>query len=74
VSGRVDSRHPKLTQQQELAIARERGEDGVIAIQGALILSQGLNDPSPFGRVMQQLPQTLCHDLPKQKTRAKKAE
>jgi len=74
VSGRVDSRHPKLTQQQETAIARERGEDGVIAIQGALILSQGLKDPTPFERVMQQLPKTLCHDLPKQKTRAKKAE
>ena len=56
----------------DAGIARERGEDGVIAIQGALILSQGLNDPTPFERVMQQLPQTLCHDLPKQKTRAKK--
>jgi AcrR family transcriptional regulator len=56
------------------AIARERGEDGVIAIQGALILSQGLNDPTSFQRVMQQLPQTLCRDLPKQKTRVKKTE
>ncbi|MBW4515792.1 MAG: TetR/AcrR family transcriptional regulator [Timaviella obliquedivisa GSE-PSE-MK23-08B] len=54
------------------AIARERGEDGVIAIQGALILSQGLNDPTSFQRVMRQLPQTLCHGLPKHKTRAKK--
>jgi hypothetical protein len=52
--------------------ARERGEDSVIAIQDALILSQGLNDPTPFQRVMRQLPPTLCHDLPKQKTRAKK--
>jgi len=32
----------------DAAIARERGEDGVIAIQGALILLQGLNDPSPY--------------------------
>ena len=56
----------------DAAIARERGEDGVIAIQGALILLQGLNDPSPFQRVMQQWPQTLCRDSPKQKTRAKK--
>jgi TetR/AcrR family transcriptional regulator, lmrAB and yxaGH operons repressor len=38
------------------AIARERGEDDVITIQGALIRSQGLNDPAPFQRVMQQLP------------------
>lgn len=30
------------------AIARQRGEDGVIAIQGALILAQGLNDSAPF--------------------------
>ena len=52
--------------------ARQRGEDGVIAIKGALILSQGLNDPTSFQRVMQQLPQTLCRDLPKQKTKAKK--
>uniref|UniRef100_A0A832H0U1 TetR/AcrR family transcriptional regulator n=1 Tax=Oscillatoriales cyanobacterium SpSt-402 TaxID=2282168 RepID=A0A832H0U1_9CYAN len=41
-------------------LAWQRGEDGVIAIQGALILSQGLDDPSPFQRVIKQLPQTLC--------------
>jgi hypothetical protein len=44
----------------DLAIALERGEEGVIAILGALILSQGLNDLAPFQRVMQQLPQTIC--------------
>jgi TetR/AcrR family transcriptional regulator, lmrAB and yxaGH operons repressor len=54
------------------AIARERGEDGVITIQGALIRSQGLNDPAPFQRVVKQLPQMLRRDLPKQKIRAKK--
>lgn len=37
-------------------LAQQRGEDAVIAIQGALILAQGLNDPAPFQRVMQQLP------------------
>ncbi len=37
-------------------LAKSRGEDAVIAIQGSLILSQGLNDPSPFMRVIQQLP------------------
>lgn len=46
----------------DATLAQQRGEDGVIAIQGALILSQGLNNPSPFQRVMQQLPQQLCDD------------
>jgi AcrR family transcriptional regulator len=45
------------------ALAQQRGENAVIAIQGALILAQGLNDPAPFQRVMQQLPQQLCNDL-----------
>ncbi len=40
--------------------ARQRGEDGAIAIQGALILAQGLDDLAPFERVLQQLPQQLC--------------
>jgi TetR/AcrR family transcriptional regulator, lmrAB and yxaGH operons repressor len=45
------------------ALAQRRGEDAVIAIQGALILSQGLNDAAPFQRVMQQLPRELCQDM-----------
>jgi len=56
----------------DAAIARERGEDDVIAIQGVLILSQRLKDPATFQQVVWQLPQTLYRDLPKQKTRAKK--
>lgn len=40
----------------ETVIARQRGEDVVIAIQGALILSQGLGDLSSFQRTIQQLP------------------
>lgn len=44
-------------------LARQRGEDGVIAIQGALVLSQGLGNPAPFQRVIQQLPKQLCQDL-----------
>ncbi|NJN88543.1 MAG: TetR/AcrR family transcriptional regulator [Leptolyngbyaceae cyanobacterium SL_7_1] len=44
-------------------LAHQRGEDGVIAIQGALILAQGLNNPSPFQRVIQQLPSQLCQGL-----------
>lgn len=45
------------------AQAIERGEDAAIAIQGALIVSQGLKDPRPFQRVVKQLPQSLCRDL-----------
>ena len=46
------------------AIAHQRGEDGIIAIQGALILAQGLNDPAPFQRVLQQLPKNSVKVLP----------
>jgi len=42
------------------SLAQQRAEDGVISIQGALILSQALNDPTVFQRVLQQLPQNLC--------------
>jgi TetR/AcrR family transcriptional regulator, lmrAB and yxaGH operons repressor len=52
--------------------AKQGGEDALITIQGALILSHGLNNPAPFQRAMQQLPQQLCQDLPKPKTKAKK--
>lgn len=43
--------------------ARERGEDTAIAIQGALILAQGLGDHTPFKRTMEKLPQQLGSDL-----------
>lgn len=43
--------------------AKYQGEDAAIAIQGSLILSQGLNDPSPFMRVIQQLPQKLVEKV-----------
>ncbi|VXD24475.1 TetR/AcrR family transcriptional regulator [Planktothrix paucivesiculata] len=42
-------------------LAQERGEDAAIAIQGGLILSQGLDNPSAFQRVIQQLPKQLCN-------------
>jgi hypothetical protein len=44
-------------------LAVQRGEDAVLAIEGALILSQGLNDFAPFQRVINQLPQQLCQNL-----------
>jgi TetR/AcrR family transcriptional regulator, lmrAB and yxaGH operons repressor len=44
--------------------ARLRGEDGAIAVQGSLIISQGLGTPTPFQRVIRQLPEVLCRGLP----------
>jgi TetR/AcrR family transcriptional regulator, lmrAB and yxaGH operons repressor len=44
-------------------LAKQRGEDAMIAIQGALILSHGLKDFAPFQRVLKQLPQQLCQGL-----------
>ncbi len=41
-------------------LARQRAEGAVIAIQGALILSQGLDNPVIFQRILRQLPQKLC--------------
>jgi TetR/AcrR family transcriptional repressor of lmrAB and yxaGH operons len=46
-------------------LARERAEDAMISIQGALILAHGLRDTSPFKRVMERLPHQLCRDLPR---------
>ncbi len=44
-------------------LARQRGEDAIIAIQGALIVCHGLKDFSLFQRVIQQLPQKLCEGI-----------
>jgi TetR/AcrR family transcriptional regulator, lmrAB and yxaGH operons repressor len=46
-------------------IAKERGEDAAIAVQGSLILSHALNDFAPFQRVIKQLPQQLCRGISK---------
>jgi TetR/AcrR family transcriptional repressor of lmrAB and yxaGH operons len=35
--------------------ARDRAEDAVVRIQGALILAGGLNDPAPFRRALDRL-------------------
>jgi TetR/AcrR family transcriptional regulator, lmrAB and yxaGH operons repressor len=45
----------------EQKLARERAEDAAIAIQGALILTHGLDDTSIFQRVVKELPEKLCH-------------
>jgi TetR/AcrR family transcriptional regulator, lmrAB and yxaGH operons repressor len=47
----------------ESTIAQQRGEDAMIEIQGALIVSRGLRDYGAFQRVLQQLPQQLCRDI-----------
>jgi AcrR family transcriptional regulator len=40
-------------------VARERAEDAVIGIQGALVLAAGLDDPAPFRRVVARLRREL---------------
>ena len=44
------------------SLARQRGEDAIIAIQGALIVSQSLDNPALFQRVIQTLPQRLLKE------------
>jgi TetR/AcrR family transcriptional repressor of lmrAB and yxaGH operons len=39
--------------------ARERAEDAVVRIQGALILAGGLDDPAPFRRTLNSLAKDL---------------
>lgn len=39
--------------------ARERAEDAVGAIEGALILAAGLNDTAPFRRCLARVPREL---------------
>jgi TetR/AcrR family transcriptional regulator, lmrAB and yxaGH operons repressor len=36
--------------------ARERAEDLVLQIEGALVLSSGLDDPTPFRRMLRKIP------------------
>jgi len=36
--------------------ARERAEDVVLQVQGALVLSGGLDDPTPFRRMLRKVP------------------
>jgi hypothetical protein len=44
-------------------LAKERGENAMIGIQGALILSHGLRDFAPLQRILEQLPQKLCRGI-----------
>jgi TetR/AcrR family transcriptional regulator, lmrAB and yxaGH operons repressor len=45
------------------SIAQQQSENAIITIQGALIVSRGLRNYSPFQRILKQLPQQLCQDI-----------
>ncbi|MEL6401712.1 MAG: TetR/AcrR family transcriptional regulator [Leptolyngbyaceae cyanobacterium] len=42
------------------AMARQRSEESLVAIQGGLMLSQALDNVVPFQRVLQALPEKAC--------------
>ena len=44
-------------------IAKYRAEDAILRIQGALVLTRGLDDPSPFQRLMQSLTEDLSSEI-----------
>jgi TetR/AcrR family transcriptional regulator, lmrAB and yxaGH operons repressor len=46
------------------SLARERAEDAVVRIEGALILAGAMNDVSYFGRGLKQLPSELLAPAP----------
>ena len=46
-----------------LQTARQRAEDAVITLQGALILARGLGEPTIFERAIARIPSALCIDL-----------
>jgi len=54
----------------EAAIARQRAEDAILQIQGALILAKGLGSTAPFQRVLSTLPANLLAQPVKQRDRA----
>ena len=43
----------------DIELARQRAEEALIQIQGALMLSRGLGDTAPFDRVIKRLPEFL---------------
>jgi AcrR family transcriptional regulator len=45
-------------------LARERGEDAVIQVQGALVVSRGLGTTEPFSRTVSELPARLLAPFP----------
>ncbi|GJL77462.1 MAG: TetR family transcriptional regulator [Nitrospinaceae bacterium] len=51
------------------AVAKERAEEALIGIQGALVMARANGDTKPFARVLQNLPQLLTFDSKKPKTK-----
>lgn len=45
----------------EPTVARQKAEDAVLQIQGALVLARGLKDTAAFERVLHRLPDTLLN-------------
>ena len=43
--------------------ARERGEDALMVIQGSLLIARAMDDPKPFQRALQRLPEQLCEGI-----------
>ncbi len=41
--------------------ARQRAEDAILQIQGALVLARGLDDTAPFERVIKRLPEEILN-------------
>lgn len=39
--------------------ARDRAEDAIVQIQGAIVLTRGLNNTATFERILKQIPETL---------------
>jgi len=44
--------------------ARQRAEDAIVQIQGAIILAHGMDDTAPFDRALQRLPEILLAPVP----------
>ncbi|ARV61822.1 TetR family transcriptional regulator [Nostocales cyanobacterium HT-58-2] len=43
--------------------ARQRAEDAVMQVQGALVLTRGLKSTAPFERILEQLPEQLLQKV-----------
>lgn len=50
-------------------VARDRAEDAVVRIQGALVVSRALHDSSVFIRLLRRLPDDLLEPAPRRRTR-----
>jgi AcrR family transcriptional regulator len=56
------------------ALARERSEEALIRIQGALVMSRATGETKPFLRVLKSLPQLLTTELNETKPKTKRSK